>query len=324
MEFIPAKNKLEAVARISALTGSGPEYLGPGSKERKSVFSNLATGLKIATQGNETKQELGALIARSLGVQWTADCESIGQTITLKGLNLLLEAASIKIAKHSEFSSSISPDEEMQRISNIVSLKTPKYMDGKESIIEMKTEEYSKWAETEWQGFYFEFKVKPHLIYSLGGGPQIIGKTEFDYSLNYPWDMKVHSTVTSKGGVSPGACALNDGFSMETAISRTGLGLILLNGIPEYDWEFTKWFKEFRDKGKNEPRRVLKKSFTSRKVDFFFIPNSERFREALEKKEISVFNQGRQQSGHKRNYKYAMNLRKAEKSDLLLGSVEIS
>ena len=37
MEFVPARNKLEAVARISNLTNSGPETLGPGSKEHKSV-----------------------------------------------------------------------------------------------------------------------------------------------------------------------------------------------------------------------------------------------------------------------------------------------
>lgn len=324
MKFIPAKNKLEAVARISALTSSGPEYLGPGSKERKSVFSNLAAGLNIETEGDETKQELSALIARSLGVRWTSDCESTGQTITLKGLNLLLEAASLKISKVSEFSHSVSPADEMRKISSIVSHQTPKFMDGKESIIEMKVEEYSKWAETEWQGFYFEFKVKPQLIYSLGGGPKVVGRTEFDYSLKYPWDMKVHSTLTSKGRRSPGGCALNDGYSMEVAISETGLGLILLNGIPAYDWEFTKWFKEFRNKGNQEPRRVLKKSFTSSRVDFFFIPNNDRFEEALAKKELAIFNQGKQQSGHKRNYKYLMNLKKAEKSDLLIGSVEIS
>ena len=324
MDFIPARNKLEAVARISALTGSGPEYLGPGSKERKSVFSNLAAGLKIETKGDETKQELGALIARSLGVKWTAECESVGQTITLKGLNLLLEAASLRITAVADFSNSASPNEEMQKILKIVSQETPKCMDGKESIIEMKEEEFSKWAETEWQGFYFEFKVKPQLIYTLGGGPKVIGRTEFDYSLKYPWDMKVHSTVTSKGKESPGGCALNDGFSMETAISETGLGLILLNGIPEYDWEFTKWFKDFRNKGKGEPRRVLKKSFNSTRVDFFFIPNDDRFQEALGKKELSIFNQGKQQTGHKRNYKYSMNLKKAEKSDLLIGSVDIN
>lgn len=324
MEFLPAKNKLEAVARISALTGSGPEFLGPGSKERKSVFLNLASGLGISTQGDETKQELGALIARNLNVKWDSRCESVGQTITLFGLNLVLEAASYKFRSQTDFSPEISPIDEMKRISKIVSEYTPKVMTGMDSIIEMKLQEYTKWAETEWQGFYFEFKVKPQLINALGGGPKLIGRTEFDYALNYPWDMKVHSLVTSNGKPSPGGCALNDGLSMETAISENGLGLILLNGFPEYDWEFTKWFKDFREKSVGEPRRALKKAFTCARVDYFFIPTRERFEKALSDKELTVFNQGKQQSGQKRNYKYSLNLKKAESSDLLIGSSPIS
>jgi hypothetical protein len=324
MEFVPARNKLEAVARISALTSSGPEFLGPGSKERKTVLLNLAAGLQIQTDGHETKQQLGSLIAKNLGVKWVPECESVGQTITLIGLNLLLEAASEKLSSTTKFNAAVTPLDEMTRISNIVKIETPKHMNGMESIIEMKLQEFSKWAETEWQGFYFEFKVKPQLINALGGGPRVIGRTEFDYALNYPWDMKVHSLETSKGKPSPGGCALNDGFSMETAVSDNGLGLILLNGIPDYDWEFTKWFKDFRKKGQGEPRRTLKKTFTSVRVDYFFIPNRARFDEALAKKELTIFNQGKQQSGQKRNYKYSLNLKKAEKSDLLIGSTEIN
>ena len=40
--FKPAVSKIEAVNRISVLTGSGVEDLGPGSKERKRVLINLA------------------------------------------------------------------------------------------------------------------------------------------------------------------------------------------------------------------------------------------------------------------------------------------
>ena len=58
-EFIPAKNKLEAVARISFLTNSGPEDLGPGSKERKSVLTNLANGLKIQIDESDSKPDIG-------------------------------------------------------------------------------------------------------------------------------------------------------------------------------------------------------------------------------------------------------------------------
>ena len=42
-DFTPAKNKLEAVNRISALTDSGPETLGPGSKAVSYTHLTLPT-----------------------------------------------------------------------------------------------------------------------------------------------------------------------------------------------------------------------------------------------------------------------------------------
>ena len=92
MEFVPARNKLEVVARISNLTNSGPETLGPGSKEHKSVVLNLALGMGLTVSENETKQGLAARIVEISGRKWTSACESIGQTITLVGLNLVLQA----------------------------------------------------------------------------------------------------------------------------------------------------------------------------------------------------------------------------------------
>ena len=320
MEFVPARNKLEAVARISNLTNSGPETLGPGSKERKSVLTNLAHGLNLEVIESDSKQELAAKIAQSLGKVWTSDCESIGQTITLKGLNLLLEAATVRLSRYSKKQESRSIHEETTEISQIVYRHTPRKMDGVTAIKEMKEAEFSKWALTEWQGQFFEFKVRPHLINTLGGGPVKVGRTEFDYSLSYVWDMKVHSSQSQNGKKNASGCLLNDGYSMEMAVKESGLGLIVLSGVPLYDWEFTKWFKDFRSTSKNAPRKPLKKEFTPEKVDYFFIPNSERFTEAIAKKQLKIFKQGRQQSGHSRNYKYSLDLQKAEKSDLLVHS----
>jgi hypothetical protein len=162
------------------------------------------------------------------------------------------------------------------------------------------------------------------LINTLGGEPKKIGRTEFDYVLTFPWDMKVHSSLSQDGTKSGGGCQLNDGFSMEKAINEFGLGLMILSGIPSYDLEFTKWFKEFRQsKSKTEPQRLLKKQFQPERVDFYFIPNTERFSEALAKREMTVFKQGPQQSGQIRNYKYSLNMKKAESTDLLLHSAEL-
>ena len=324
MEFIPARNKLEAVARISNLTNSGPEVLGPGSKERKSVLINLAQGLHIPVDPDDTKQDLGKKISNKLGVVWSTDCESVGQTITLKGLNLLLENASKHLTLYRNKNTDNTIENETRLISDVVVKHTPRNMDGVDAIKEMKDAEFPKWSLTEWQGLYFEFKVRPQLINTLGGEPKKIGRTEFDYVLTFPWDMKVHSSLSQDGTKSGGGCQLNDGFSMEKAINEFGLGLMILSGIPTYDLEFTRWFKEFRQsKSKTEPQRLLKKQFLPEKVDFYFIPNSDRFSEALAKKEMTVFKQGPQQSGQVRNYKYSLNMKKAESTDLLLYSAEL-
>ena len=129
--FIPARNKLEAVARISQLTNSGPETLGPGSKERRSVLENLAKGLHMSPDSYESKQELASAIAKRLNVEWTSKCESVGQTITLIGLNLLLEAAT----EHFREANSVgvykgNVAQEVQSIKSVLSGVTPKYMDG--------------------------------------------------------------------------------------------------------------------------------------------------------------------------------------------------
>src|SRR5690606_21094214 len=61
--FRPARSKLEAVNRISALTRSGPQDLGPGGKERKSVFVNLAQALFPQIDTSVSKIHLGAALA---------------------------------------------------------------------------------------------------------------------------------------------------------------------------------------------------------------------------------------------------------------------
>jgi hypothetical protein len=316
--FVPARNKLEAVARISNLTNSGPETLGPGSKEHKSVVLNLARGMGIATSEIDTKQGLASRIVEAAGRKWTVECESIGQTITLVGLNLILQAGHEHFAKLDSNKSSIelTLNEELRKISEVVMDKTPRHMDGVEAIKEMKEAEFSQWRATEWQGFYFEFKVRPELISRLGGGPRKIGSTNFDYALNRTWDMKVHSTSTRHGKKSNLNCALNDAESMQLAARQGGFGLMILSGVPIYDWEFTRWHKKFRSNSDEEPKKALKKSFKSERIDFFFIPTLSRLEEALKSGELGLFKQGRQPSGEARKIKYSLNFDKSVESDL--------
>jgi hypothetical protein len=89
--FRRAIDKLEAVNRISQLTGSGKEELGPGSKERKRVLINLALGLGIRDPDSYSKHELLEKIVRRFGRPFYSEYISRGGTITLEGLNVILE-----------------------------------------------------------------------------------------------------------------------------------------------------------------------------------------------------------------------------------------
>jgi hypothetical protein len=319
LKFIPAQNKLEAVARISSLTNSGPETLGPGSKERKSVLINLAKGLKFSHLAVGSKHEIANSLATQLKINWTTDCHSIGQTITLKGLNLLLEAStnylginSNQISKYQDLLLS----QEVELISNVVVKNTPRIMDGHDAVLQMKLAEYTKWRETEWQGFYFEFIVLPKLINALGGGPLTLGNTEFDYSLKRIWDMKTHSMIRTNGKPSNSNCPLNDAKSIEMAVGQMGFGLIVLTGLPKYDMGFTRWHKKFRSDKPGEPRKPLKKSFFPQSIDMFYIPNLDELNKAKEVGLIKIFNQGRQQSGAIRGAKYSLNIKKSLETDI--------
>ena len=323
MDFLPARNKLEAVVRISNLTNSGPEILGPGSKERKSVFENLAKGLQIKFEDSETKQSLAKLIALELGTTWDPSCESIGQTVTLIGLNRLLEAAerSDKARQNGLVDpSSLSFEEEVRSISKIAVRETPLVMDGKTCVEEMKDAEDPRWRHVQWQGFYFEMKMQSSLTQRLGGGRKKLVNTEFDYVLKNIWDMKAHSTMNSKGEKTNQNAILNDSRAMDLAINNGGLGLILLNGIPTYDREFTKWHKEFRGDGLNEPGRTLKSKFVASALEIYFIPTTERLNEAIRDKQLSLKPQGKNSNGKPRPDKYHINLNLAKESDLIVFS----
>jgi hypothetical protein len=97
---------------------------------------------------------------------------------------------------------------------------------------------------------------------------------------------------------------------------------MILSGEPEYDLDFTRWHKKFRSGSTEEPKKVLKKSFDSERVDFFFIPSISRLEEALEKGEITLFKQGKQPTGEDRKVKYSLNFQKALGSDLHLLGVD--
>lgn len=323
--FAPAKSKLEAVVRISQLTNSGPEELGPGSKERKSVLVNLAQGLTLRVDTSLSKPELGAEIATALGVAWTSDCWSAGQTITLAGLNLLLHAGWTRLENSPSPAQSLTLEEEVRQISQVVLDATPETMIGQEAIAEMKEGGCTNWKQTEWQGWFFEHRARNALFAQLGGEPVTFGQTEFDYHLNRTWDLKTHSTVrNSSPPKRNNFCWLNDKESTDDLVRSEGLGLIVLSGLPTYDEEFTAWHREMRGAGPSTSTnpKVLKSRFDAERLDLFFIPNINELRKALESGQLGVINQGRNSNNAPRPPKYQANLLKCLESDIQVFSHE--
>lgn len=323
-QFVPAKSKLEAVGRISNLTNSGPEDLGPGSKERKRVLINLANGLNLDLDAESlSKQQLGERLLSYLGGRWNSDCESTGQTITLVGLNRILEFSEVHFRKTASPNTWTSLADEANSILNIAKKSIPKNWIGKDCVIEMKEGGSTKWRQTEWQGFYFEFRAIGHLVNSLGGGPVKIGVTEFDYQLQRVWDLKVHSNFGVAGPKSVNkACQLNDQLAMRQVVGEGGLGLVVLSGDPTYSLEFSRWHKQFRG-SEGEPIKQLKEVFTPTHLEAFFIPDESALESALRDGLLNQFAQGKQPNGAPRNPKYSLDISKARGSEIQFAELPI-
>jgi hypothetical protein len=316
--FVPATNKLEAVNRISNLTNSGRELLGPGSKERKSVVINLAAGLGVPFSAKQTKQEIASNIAARLGVAWTRECQSAGQTLTLEGLNLLLESAEPFLSRfHQRRKPGLRRkdfQDELLEIAPVARRSSPKFMDGETCVREMKEMGHSQWRQAEWQGFYVEMKVRNALVSKLGGGPAKVGSTSFDYVRNHVWDIKVHSIHQRTGARNPG-CQLNDKDSFRTAAKESGVGLIILSGESIRDSKFAEWHRQYRGQPAKEGGRPLVSRFASESLDFFFFKDEDEIRRAETTNVLKHFAQGRQQSGEPRNPKFVLDTRIAMDSE---------
>ena len=97
-----ATSKAEAVARMYALGRQPAEPLGPGSKEKRSALEALGRAVGLDLTETPGKVECGRRIAAAVGATWDAECYSRGDTITLTGLNRLLEGAERLLADGSQ------------------------------------------------------------------------------------------------------------------------------------------------------------------------------------------------------------------------------
>ncbi len=106
----------------------------------------------------------------------------------------------------------------------------PKHWDGQQCVLDMKHGGSNNWRQTEWIGFWFQFKALA-ILKSLGGtiGPRF-GRVEFDLSLQGTWDLKCHAQ-----GNRPWA-PLNDEMAVESCLRSTKqFGFLIAIGEATYD-----------------------------------------------------------------------------------------
>lgn len=299
----PARSKLEAVNRISALTRSGPQSLGPGSKERKSVLVNLATGLRLDVDTGLNKPELGAAIAGRLGVAWSPRAWSAGHTITLVGLNALLAGGERRLGLLGQGPADAfgTPREEAEALLAVLADAIDTTWDGRRCVETMRDSEFRHWRQTEWIGWHFEYVGIAALVNAFGGGPRRIRNTSFDYSLRTTWDLKAHST----GGEN--AAILNDLDAIEAGLTEpSGLGFIVLTGDPDFSGSgaFDAWHRAQRGAGPaHERSRELKSGFTPLRLDAYHLKDSPTLDATKRRGEFAIMAQGRQPDGSARKPK---------------------
>ncbi len=318
-EFKPARSKIEAVNRISTLTDSGPEDLGPGSKERKRVLVNLATKLEPRVDTTLTKTKLGATLAGELGAPWSDLCESTGETISLIGLNTLLAGAERRLGRLGASSADTlgTPQAEGAALAAaLVDKLNRETWDAQRTVLRMKRDGIPGCNQSEWQGFYYEGRGRDILNALFPPAPTPVRArynfTTFDYSLNFVWDLKCHTErwvnpVTRALSRGRPDVQLNDERAIRECIEDQGLGFLMLSGeaVEDVDQVFAIWHARF--KGKDGPqRRRIKAGFTPLHVEAFWIPDTASLLAAIAAGALKVSTQGRQPDGSPRNTKFDM------------------
>lgn len=338
--FNPARSKIEAVTRIAALTGAPREWLGPGSKEHKSVLLNLATNLfPNDTRVDVTsKHRLGASLAQVLNVPWSNDFTATGQTIKLTGLNTILAGAERRLGRLGDVVTDAitTPEAEGDALAAALLASLPVHWDARKAVRWLADNGLRGSNDLEWQGFYGEEKAKGILNASftpkVPGPNRSYGTTVFDYALSWVWDIKVHTASQTIGAMTKPASevmVLNDERAVRECVRDQGLGFLVVSGeaVMDHTGEFKTWHDEWKLKSTNKPpapsnsgtSRVRKSAFKPLHVDAYWIPDTLALTAAILSGELSPRAQGRQAPrveggvGAPRPPKFDMNTRKADR-----------
>ena len=313
--FNPAVSKIEAVTRIAGLTGAPAESLGPGSKERKSVLVNLADNLlPQARLDRSSKTRLARDLAHELGMTWTDTCYSTGETVSLEGLNVVLAGAERRLGRLGSSAAELltSAEAEAQALVAALADGLPAGpWDGRKSVQWMAREGARGAHENEWQGWYYEARGRKVLQDSFTPSRKPVqvryGNTTFDYSLNYVWDLKSHTSGAVEPGReskrSSGTALLNDHRAIRQCVEDQGLGFLVLSGAAEMDHDgtFREWHRDFkrsrgvRSSPSNSGRsRMRKRGFEPRRLEAFWIRDTPHLDAALAAGQLAVRPIGRQ------------------------------
>lgn len=330
--FQPPFSKIEAVTRISALTDSGPEWLGPGSKEHKSVLINLARKLlPELEQDGLSKTQLGGAIARELGVPWGDEFISTGETIRLTGLTVILAGAERRLGRlGTAYAEGLTPAGEGAALVDALwqrLLRTGEQRwDGREKTNWLRDEGTRQENQMEWPGFYFEFRGRDVLNSTFRPNPDPptlrYGNTAFDYALNHVWDLKAHTAeqhlpVTGVTRALEDQVQLNDVEAIRACVAEQGLGFLILSGrgVMDEDGSFKAWHDRFKPKPSAASNtgfsRTRKAAFEPLTVEAYWIANTPALDAAICTGALKPQQQGRQAGGAPRRDKFRMGLQPA-------------
>lgn len=340
VEFQPAVSKIEAVTRIARLTGAPEEWLGPGSKEHKSVLVNLADRLMPEVKlDRSSKTRLARDMARELGVPWTDTCYSTGETISLEGLNTILAGTERRLGRLGTSAADLlaSPQAEGSALAAaLLDGWKAEPWDGRTCVEWLAASGARGANDNEWQGWYFEARGREVLAAAFQPTPHPprtrFGNTVFDYSLNHVWDLKAHTSrqVNASGAVIKRGASLmlNDERAVRDCVAEHGLGFLVISGdaLMDDDGTFVAWHREFKARqGKtvapsNSGRsRTRKRAFTPLSIDAFWVGSTLSLDAAVASGSLAVRASGRQPpkvvggSGASRADKFHMNLSEARR-----------
>lgn len=174
--FLPAISKIEAVTRIAGLTGAPSEWLGPGSKEHKSVLINLADRMLVdARLDRSSKTRLARDIAHELGALWNDQCYSTGETISLDGLNTILAGAERRLGRLGTTATDLLLTAEQEGAALAGALNDgwrAQAWDARQAIEWMRDQGVRGYNENEWQGWFFEARGREILNERFPGRPE--------------------------------------------------------------------------------------------------------------------------------------------------------